>query len=92
MHFSLEKLVNFEGNRYELAKACMEYAKKVRFLEPDEYQKVGKKDTLVALKHILNEEVRYHRDEKEVLLEEEDLDEAFRRRNEEVAQPDETES
>ena len=60
MHFSLEKLINYDKNRYELARACVEYAKKVRFLGLDEYQEVENKDALVALRHILDNKIHYH--------------------------------
>ena len=63
LYFSLEKLINFDGNRYELARACMEYAKKVRMLETDEYHEVGEKDALVALKALLNGKIKYTMDE-----------------------------
>ncbi len=71
MYFSLEKLINFDGNRYELAKACMAYAKKVRMLETDEYHSVGEKDALVALKAMLDEKIKYTMDQVEL----EDFDE-----------------
>ncbi len=72
MHFSLEKLINYKGNRYLLAKACIGYAKKVRFLEPDEYQKLERKDALVSLKHVLDEDVKYLLHESELFAEEDD--------------------
>lgn len=76
MYFSLEKLLNFKGNRYELARACMEYAKKVRYLESDEYHTVGEKDALVALKAVLDSKIRYTLEQvdKEELEELEDFD------------------
>ena len=55
----LKKLVDFKGNRYVLTKACNEYAKKVRYLSPDDYEKVKSKDSLLALSHMLEEEVSY---------------------------------
>lgn len=63
MYFSLEKLINYKGNRYELSKACMEYAKKVRYLESDEYHRVAEKDALVSLKAILDGKIQYTREE-----------------------------
>ena len=66
LYFSLKKLVNFSGNRYELARACMEYAKKVRMLETDEYHQVGEKDALVALKALLDGKIKYTMDETDV--------------------------
>ena len=66
MYFSLKSLINFEGNRYELAKACMQYARKVRMLETDEYQAISEKDALVALKAILEGKIKYTMEEKEL--------------------------
>lgn len=63
MYFSLEKLIDFKGNRYELARACMEYAKKVRMLETNEYNDVGEKDALVALKALLDGDIKYTKEE-----------------------------
>jgi DNA-directed RNA polymerase subunit K/omega len=76
LHFSLEKLINFKGNRYELARASMEYAKKVRYLETDEYNRIGKKDALVALRAVLDDEIKYTLDEPE-LEDYLDMDEGF---------------
>ena len=59
MHFSLEQLLNFKENKYELARACMEYAKKVRYLQPDEYHMTGEKDALVALRSVLDKQIHY---------------------------------
>ena len=71
MYFSLEKLVDYKGNRYELARACMEYAKKVRMLEIDEYHEVNGKDALVAIKALLDDKIKYTMD----VMEDEDYDE-----------------
>lgn len=57
--FSLQKLLDFQGNRYELARAAMEYAKKVRYLQPDEYHATGEKDALVALRSVLDGKINY---------------------------------
>lgn len=62
MHFSLEKLINYNGNRYELARATMEYAKKVRYLETEDYHKVSEKDALVALKAVLDGNIKFVND------------------------------
>ena len=70
MYFSLEKLVDYKGNRYELARACMEYAKKVRILEIDEYHEVNGKDALVAIKALLDGKIKYTMD----VIEDEDYD------------------
>lgn len=59
MYFSLEKLLNYPGNRYALARAAMEYAKKVRILQTDEYVKSGEKDAVVAIDAVLNGDVKY---------------------------------
>ena len=59
MHFSLKDLIDYRDNRYELATACIEYARKVRFLAGDEYRQVERKDALVSLKHILAEDISY---------------------------------
>ncbi len=77
MYFPLDKLLNFKGNRYELARACMEYAKKVRYLAPDEYHRVGEKDALVAMKAVLDGDIRYTLEavDKEDLGDLEDFDE-----------------
>ena len=66
MYFPLKALINFKGNRYELAKACMEYAKKVRMLETNEYHAVGEKDALVALKALLEKKIKYTMDETDI--------------------------
>ena len=34
---SLKKLLDYRGNQYELARASMEYSKKVRYLQPEEF-------------------------------------------------------
>ena len=59
MFFSLQKLLDYKGNRYALAKASMIYARKVRYLHKDEYKLAGEKDALVSLKHVLNEDVKF---------------------------------
>lgn len=66
MHFSLKELLDYEGNRYELARASMEYAKKVRYLETDEYHQVNEKDALVALKALLSGSIKYTLEEGDV--------------------------
>lgn len=63
MYFPLEKLLDYEGNRYELTKACIEYAKKVRMLGIDEYVRSGEKDALVALKAVLEGEIKFSNSE-----------------------------
>ena len=65
-YFSLEKLLNYEGNRYELARACMEYARRVRYLVPNEYQRMGEKEALVALHHLLEGGIKYTSDRFEI--------------------------
>jgi DNA-directed RNA polymerase subunit K/omega len=67
LYFSLKKLIDFKGNRYELARAAMEYAKKVRYLETDEYHKVGEKDALVALRAVLEGDIKYTLDEQDIV-------------------------
>jgi len=59
VYFDLKKLIDYKGNRYELARAGMEYAKKVRYLETDEYHKVNEKDALVSLKAVLDEKIHF---------------------------------
>lgn len=66
LFFSLEKLLDYKGNRYELARACMEYAKRVRYIAPDEYKKIGEKEALVALKHLLDKDIKYTSDPFEI--------------------------
>ena len=73
MYFSIEKLVDYTGNRYELAVACMQYARKVRMLETDEYHAVGEKDALVAIKALLDGKIKYTMDETDT--EDDDFDE-----------------
>ncbi|HMB00092.1 MAG TPA: hypothetical protein VKS21_03810 [Spirochaetota bacterium] len=86
MYFSLKKLINYNGNRFELAKACMDYAHKVRYLQSDEYKEVGEKDALVALKAILDNDIKYTRDETEIEDDFEDMED--KPSSEAVASPD----
>ncbi len=55
----LKKLINFKGNRFALTKACSEYAKKVRYLHPDDYEKIKNRDSVLSLDHVLNNEISY---------------------------------
>jgi DNA-directed RNA polymerase subunit K/omega len=76
MHFSLKRLLDFQGNRYELARACMEYAKKVRYLQPEDYHSTGEKDALVAMRSVLDGNIHYTLDpvNREEIIEFEDFD------------------
>ena len=73
-YFSLEKLLNYEGNRYELARACMEYARRVRYLVPNEYQRMGEKEALVALHHLLEGGIKYTSDRFEIEIYEDEAE------------------
>lgn len=66
MYFSYKKLLDYPDNRYALAKACMEYAKKVRYLHAEEYHEAADKDTLVAIDHLLEGKVNYTMDQSEI--------------------------
>ncbi len=66
MYFSMEKLLNYQGNRYELAYVCIEYSKKLRYLSPAEYEAVGEKEALVAIDHLLEKKVHYTTDQEEI--------------------------
>ena len=69
--FYLKKLIDFRGNRYVLTKACNEYAKKVRNLFPDDYEKIKNKDSILALSHMLKDDISYTLEKPE--FEEDDL-------------------
>ncbi len=68
----LEKLIDFKGNRYTLAKACSEYAKKARGLYPDEYESINNKDSVLALSHVLDHKISYSLEKSK--FEDDDLD------------------
>lgn len=68
MYFSYKKLLDYKENRYALAKACMEYAKKVRYLNSDEYTKSGDKDSLVAIDYLLEGKIQYTLNRSEIEL------------------------
>ena len=59
INLPLKKLLDYQGNHYELARASMEYSKKVRYLQPEDFFKSGEKDTIVALNSILDKKIRY---------------------------------
>ena len=59
MYFPLNKLVDLKENRYEFAKACMEYAKKIQTLGTDKIHQLEEKDSLIALKALLKNEIKY---------------------------------
>lgn len=73
-YFSLEKLLDYQGNRYELARACMEYARRVRYLVPNEYQKMGEKEALVSLHHLLEGGIKYTSDRFEIEIYEDEAE------------------
>lgn len=69
MVFSYKKLLNYSENRYALAKACMEYSKKVRYLHADDCKKANDKDALVAIDHLLEGKVNFNLNRSEIELE-----------------------
>ncbi len=58
----LEKILNYKGNRYELARACMEYVRCVRYLNKDDEQTHQRKEALIAIEHILDKNISYTAD------------------------------
>ena len=74
MYFPLDKLLNYTGNRYQLARACMEYARRARYIDPEEYEKMGEKEALIALKHLLEGDVQFTADKFEVEIYEDEAE------------------
>ncbi|HBE03229.1 MAG: hypothetical protein A2096_10225 [Spirochaetes bacterium GWF1_41_5] len=59
MFLDLEKVVDYKDNRYELVRACMDYAEKTKIVNPDDYIKSGEKPALIAINDILNGRIKF---------------------------------
>lgn len=59
MDIPLKELLNYEGSRYDLAKAAIEYAKKVRYTELKKFKKMNNKDAAVSLNSLLKGEIKF---------------------------------
>ncbi len=53
------KIIDFNGNRYLIARAVMKRARQINFIGDDELEDFEGKIASLALKQILNNEVKY---------------------------------
>ncbi|BBM88808.1 hypothetical protein COTS27_00493 [Spirochaetota bacterium] len=70
----LEQLLNYKGNRYKIARACMEYVKCIRYLNKEEANSDQAKEVLVALKHILDNDIKHTSDKFEIELHQDEIE------------------
>lgn len=54
------KIINFTGNRYVLAKAVMMRSRQINFIGDDELEEFKGKIASLALKQVLNNEIKYY--------------------------------
>lgn len=70
MFLDIEKLIDFKGNRYELARACMEYAPKSSIVNEKDYLDANEKSAIVTINDILNGRIKYTMQEEDEFVEE----------------------
>jgi len=52
-------IINYEGNRYILAKAAMKRARQINFAGDDELEDFNGKIVSLAIKQVFNKEINY---------------------------------
>ena len=59
MDIPLKELLNYKESRYDLAKAAIEYAKKVRYTETQNFKKMNNKESAVSINSILKGKIKF---------------------------------
>lgn len=59
MDIPLKELLNYKESRYDLAKAAIEYAKKVRYTETESFKKMNNKESAVSINSILKKKIKF---------------------------------